>query len=285
MAACLQLEHLSKGYPDKPLLLKADFELQARARILLCGPSGSGKSTLLRLIAGLESPDEGDIRLAGALASSHRKVVIPPHRRQLAVVFQDLGLWPNLTVWANVMLGLSACKLSRADKRERASQALQLCHLMELARRRPCALSGGEQRRVALARALAVQPQLLLLDEPCNGLDLGLRHAFLRQVVELSEEMGTAVILVSHNLGDAQVIRGGIAVLENARLQTYQTLDQARSSSQKTIQHWLEAFGSEGLLSEANGHSGATLGNFACESSESSASSLVRSDIGGLRGT
>jgi ABC-type sulfate/molybdate transport systems ATPase subunit len=103
---------------------------------------------------------------------------------------------------------------------------------------------------VALARALAVQPQLLLLDEPCNGLDLALRHSFLRQVVELSEEMGSAVLLVSHNLHDSQVIRGDIAVLEEGNLETYRTIEQACGSNQTTLKRWLEVFGTEKLFRE-----------------------------------
>ncbi len=246
----LQIQNLTKGYSTKPVLRHVQFKLEAGARILLCGPSGSGKSTLLRLIAGLEAPDQGMIHLAGTLASNGTKVLIPPHKRYLAVVFQDLGLWPNLTAWSNVMLGLSACKLSKTEKRERTAQALQLCSISGLSKRRPSELSGGEQQRVALARALAVQPQLLLLDEPCNGLDLALRHAFLRQVVELSQAMGTAVLLVSHNLHDAQVIRGDIAVLEDGKLETYRTLEQVCASSQATLKRWLDEFGTEKLFGE-----------------------------------
>lgn len=246
----LQIQNLLKGYPKKPVLRNVQFNLEAGARILLCGPSGSGKSTLLRLIAGLEAPDQGVIHLAGTLASNGAKVLIPPHKRGLAMVFQDLGLWPNLTAWSNVSLGLSACKLSKTENRERTAHALQLCGISSLAKRRPCDLSGGEQQRVGLARALAVQPQLLLLDEPCNGLDLALRHAFLRQVVELSEAMGTAVLLVSHNLHDAQVIRGDIAVLEDSQLETYHSLEQVRGSSQATLKRWLDEFGIEKLFCE-----------------------------------
>src|SRR5690242_7110602 len=121
MPACLQIQNLSKSYPHKPVFREVRLELQSGARILLCGPSGAGKSTLLRIIAGLETADQGVIRLAGALASSGCKTLIPPHKRQQAVVFQDSGLWPNLTAWGNVMLGLSSLKLSKSEKRERTA--------------------------------------------------------------------------------------------------------------------------------------------------------------------
>ena len=248
MPPSLQIQNLTKAYPIRTLLQNVQFQLEAGARVLLCGPSGSGKSTLLRLIAGLEAPDQGEIRISGTTASNGRRVLVPPHKRRLAVVFQDLGLWPNLSAWNNVMLGLSSSKLSKTQKRERTSQALQLCRIGGLGKRRPSDLSGGEQQRVALARALAVQPRLLLLDEPCNGLDMALRHAFLRQVVELSDEMGTAVLLVSHNLHDAQVIRGDLAVLEEGKLELYRTVEQVRVSSLATLRTWREEFGTERLF-------------------------------------
>jgi ABC-type sulfate/molybdate transport systems ATPase subunit len=176
-------------------------------------------------------------------------------QRRLAIVFQDLGLWPNLTVWSNVMLGLASCRLSKIEKRERTAQVLQVCKIGGLGKRQLSGLSGGEQQRVALARALAVEPQLLLLEEPGNGLDLALRHAFLRQVVELSEEMGTAVLLVSHNLHDAQVIRGSLAVVEDAKLETFYTVEQVLASNLTTLESWCDEFGTEMLFNE-HGSSG-----------------------------
>src|SRR5690348_2748657 len=119
MPPSLQIQNLTKAYPNRTLLQNVHFRLEAGARILLCGPSGSGKSTLLRLIAGLEAPDQGRVEIGGMIASNGSRLLVPPHQRQLAVVFQDLGLWPNLSAWNNVMLGLSSCQLSKAEKRER----------------------------------------------------------------------------------------------------------------------------------------------------------------------
>lgn len=244
----VKIQNLTKAYPNRTLLQNVHFQLEAGARVLLCGPSGAGKSTLLRLIAGLEAPDQGEVQISGMTASNGSKILMPPHKRRLAVVFQDLGLWPNLTAWNNVMLGLSSSALSRGEKRERVGQAFELCRIGGLAGRRPTELSGGEQQRVALARALAVQPQLLLLDEPCNGLDTALRQAFLRQVVELSEEMSTSVVLVSHNLYDNQLLRGDLAVLEDGKLELHQTLEQVRTSSLTTLRAWRDEFGTERLF-------------------------------------
>lgn len=194
------------------------LELQPRESLALLGGSGSGKSTLLRIIAGLEVPERGEVLIAGQPATRSGRLLIPPHGRQLSMLFQDLALWPNLTVMNNVLLGLASLRLPRQQARDRATDALGICGIEDLVDRLPGTLSGGQQQRVALARALAMRPQLLLLDEPFGGLDLLTRETIVREVAKLREALGFALILVTHDPAEVQVLCDSLAVLENGHL-------------------------------------------------------------------
>jgi ABC-type Fe3+/spermidine/putrescine transport system ATPase subunit len=202
----------------RSILRDVDLTLLEGEHTALLGPSGSGKSTLLRVLAGLEAPTSGDVFLAGAHASSARHVLVPPHERHIAMVFQDLALWPSLSVLDNVMLGLDSCRLSRPDRRSRARAALELARIAELADRLPATLSGGEQQRVALARAIAVEPALLLLDEPFAGLDLSTKSQLLIDLRGLVARGGITLCLVTHDPNDAFSLCTHAMVLEGQQV-------------------------------------------------------------------
>ncbi len=214
-SSLVALQGINVAHGGRLVLRQLSFELAAGRNVWLTGPSGAGKTTLLRIIAGLDAPDSGTVSMEGHLCSTAGAVVVPPHQRGLALVFQDLGLWPNLTACGNVLLGLSGLRLSRAERRARAHAALDACGLTQLADRTPARLSGGEQQRVALARALAVEPRLLLLDEPFTGLDLLTRQALLDQLARLCAERRVTVLLASHQAGDAAELQAETAVLED----------------------------------------------------------------------
>lgn len=175
----------------------------------IAGPSGSGKTTLLRVIAGLETPARGRIGFPeGEWFDSERRVDLPPERRRVGMVFQDLALFPHLSVRDNVAFGGPA----------RADDMLERMRLLDLEHERPGSLSGGERQRVALARALATDPQVLLLDEPMASLDPALRNEVRAELRDLLGEVAVPTLLVTHDFEDAAALAGSIAVMVDGKL-------------------------------------------------------------------
>jgi ABC-type Fe3+/spermidine/putrescine transport system ATPase subunit len=218
MGSQLELRGVSKAYGRHRALSGLSFTFNSGAPTALLGASGCGKSTLLRLLAGLDVPCTGQVWVDGRLASEPQRVWIAPHRRGLAMVFQDLGLWPNLSVLDNVLLGLAGAGISRRQTRTRAHEALALCHIEALAERKPGHISGGQQQRVALARAIAVRPTFLLLDEPFSSLDLVTKTHLLREIALLSDTQDLTVLLVTHDPVEATTLCLAALVLDEGRL-------------------------------------------------------------------
>lgn len=194
---------VSKSYAGKSALAHVSMRIPAGPHSAILGPSGCGKSTVLRLLAGLEEPTAGSILLDAQTISTAGRMLRPPHQRGVAMLFQDLALWPNLTTRENIRLGLAGLRLSRPESSSRIGEALDLCGIADLADHYPSQLSGGQQQRAALARAIAVHPRFLLLDEPFSGVDLAARSRLLREIADLARERRFQVILVSHDPGEA----------------------------------------------------------------------------------
>jgi iron(III) transport system ATP-binding protein len=218
MGSWFEFRSVSSAYGRHRALSGVSFSLNAGTHTALLGASGCGKSTLLRLLAGLETPVSGEVWLDGQPASVPGRIVIAPHLRGVAMVFQDLGLWPNLSVLGNVLLGLARVSLSRQLARARALEALALCHIETLADRKPGQISGGQQQRVALARAIAVRPAFLLLDEPFSGLDLVTKTHLLREIGCLSQTRNLTVLLVTHDPVEATTLCQSALVLDQGCL-------------------------------------------------------------------
>lgn len=177
------------------------FNLAQGEALVLLGRSGCGKSTVLRMIAGLLSPDLGRIILAGTDITT-----LPPGRRGVGMVFQDAALFPHLSVEDNIGYGLVSTGMSKKRSRESAHEWLERFSLSGFAARRSETLSGGERQRVALARTLAVQPRLVLFDEPLSALDSDLRIRLRRELRERQQEQGYTAIYVTHDMADAEVL-------------------------------------------------------------------------------
>ena len=193
----LELRDIGVDYDGKPFLRGISLTAERGERVSLVGPSGSGKSTLLRVIAGIERPSTGEVIINGEDVTS-----TPPHLRQVGMVFQDNQLFPHLTVGDNV--GYSLRVTRRRDRAEMVREMLDLVGLAGFTQRAVTSLSGGEQKRVAVARSLAANPTVLLLDEPLTGLDEALHDRLLDDLIALFDRRGTTVVHVTHDMAEAR---------------------------------------------------------------------------------
>ncbi|MDR5726749.1 MAG: ABC transporter ATP-binding protein [Terriglobia bacterium] len=216
MSALLSLESVGKSYGKSMVLEMCSLAVTPGEFVVLIGGSGSGKTTLLRLVAGLARTDTGSIFLRGVPVDDRRTgCFMPPERRRLGMVFQDYALWPHLTCLQNVE---AAIRDTNANKRGEAMAILDRVGMAQYADVRPQRLSGGEQQRVGVARALASKPDLLLFDEALSSLDVDIRERMRLEIRELAHETGAAALFVSHDPLDAWRLADRVAVLEGGRL-------------------------------------------------------------------
>ena len=216
----IDLERVSLQLGDTRVLQDVSFSHTDPAYIALVGPSGSGKSTLLRCIAGLLTPDQGTIRLAGeALFDRSRALDVPPEQRHIGMVFQSYAVWPHMTVRDNVGYPLKMRKLGQAERENRVRAALDAVSMGALSERSPATLSGGQQQRVALARVLASEPKALLLDEPLANLDPHLRAELSDEFRRVFRERQLPVIHVTHDREEALSLATSVVVLNHGRIE------------------------------------------------------------------
>ena len=213
--ALVRFSGIQKTYDGEHLVVKnLDLDIRKGEFITLLGPSGSGKTTTLMMLAGFEVPTQGEIYLAERPIKN-----MPPHKRDIGMVFQNYALFPHLTIEENVAFPLSVRKVSKAETQERVKAALRMIKMEALAQRRPGQLSGGQQQRVALARALVFNPQLVLMDEPLGALDKRLREQMQLEIKQLHETMGITVVYVTHDQSEALTMSDRIAVFNDGIVQ------------------------------------------------------------------
>jgi iron(III) transport system ATP-binding protein len=210
--SAIELQSVAKTYRGKRVVDSLSFMVEAGERVVLFGPSGCGKSTILFLIAGLVAPDAGEIRLDGRVASTARRIHVGPDRRGVAMVFQDLALWPHMSVSKNIGFGLRARRVPTAERKRRVADMANLVGLGDYLEARPGELSGGQQQRVALARALALEPRILLMDEPLSSLDEALSRRLRAEILRLHAEFAFTLVFVTHSRDEAHAI--GMRIIE-----------------------------------------------------------------------
>ena len=208
------VRNISKRFGDFVALDDVSLDVESGALTALLGPSGSGKSTLLRIIAGLESADQGEILLAGKDATA-----LAPQKRNVGFVFQHYAAFKHMTVWDNVAFGLKVRKRPKAEIAERVDELLNLVQLQNLGHRYPAQLSGGQRQRMGLARALAPEPQVLLLDEPFGALDARVRAELREWLRQLHDVVHVTTVFVTHDQDEAMEISDQIAVINHGRLE------------------------------------------------------------------
>lgn len=221
----ISLAGVTKRFGSRAAVNLLSLEIPDHEGLVIVGPSGCGKTTLLRLIAGLETPDEGEIRLAGRCVARAGRSLVPPHERGIGFVFQDLALWPHLTVQQQLEFVLTSARVPRREQPHRMNEALKLVRIQPLARRYPHELSGGEQQRVALARALVSRPRVLLLDEPLSSLDAALRASVRADLAALRRELRVTAIYVTHDREDAAALADRLVHMRGGRIVGVGTAD------------------------------------------------------------
>jgi ABC-type Fe3+/spermidine/putrescine transport system ATPase subunit len=229
-APAISVRSVTKRFGSQAALDGVSLEVLAGESIVILGPSGCGKTTLLRSIAGLEVPEQGEIWLGGDRVAALGRSLTPPHRRKIGFVFQDLALWPHLTVEQNLLFVLSSLGTPRASRRARTREALAMMHAEQLSPRRPHELSGGEQQRVALARALVGEPRVLLLDEPLSSLDEELRAAVRAELVRVQRLLPVTSVYVTHDREDAVVLADRVIEMRAGRIVAAQPSAAATSA-------------------------------------------------------
>jgi len=217
----IRVSNVSKNFGSFAALTDVSVDLPAGSLTALLGPSGGGKSTLLRIIAGLEEADSGTIEISGTDSTR-----LSPQRRNVGFVFQHYAAFKHMTVADNVAFGLKIRKRSKADITKRVDELLELVHLEQFAHRYPSQLSGGQRQRMALARALAVEPQVLLLDEPFGALDAQVRKELRAWLRRLHDDVHVTTVFVTHDQEEAMEVADSIVVMADGKVQQVGTPDE-----------------------------------------------------------
>lgn len=210
----VQLKGVVKRFDKLVAVQKTDLDIEEGTLVTLLGPSGCGKTTILRMIAGLESPSEGDIYIKGKRVND-----IPIHKRNLGMIFQNYALFPHKTIFDNVAFGLKYRDVPKQEIGEKVIKALEMVRLPGVEKRMPSQLSGGQQQRIAMARAIVIEPDVLLMDEPLSALDENLREEMRREIDNLQQMLGVTTIFVTHDQREALSMSDKIIVMKQGIVQ------------------------------------------------------------------
>jgi iron(III) transport system ATP-binding protein len=214
----ISFNKVTKCYLQKPVLTDFSLDIQEGDRVVIFGHSGCGKTTVLRLLAGFITPDRGTIVLDGKVVAKDGRSLLDPEERHIGMVFQDLALWPHLTVKGNLEFGLKAQRIGKQEREGRISAMLKMLEMENYIASKPAELSGGQRQRVALARALVLQPKILLMDEPFSNLDFELNLRLRKELLQLHQKFGFNLIYVTHSLEEAVDLGSYIVLMKDGRI-------------------------------------------------------------------
>ncbi|MEZ5042131.1 MAG: ABC transporter ATP-binding protein [Saprospiraceae bacterium] len=234
----ITLEHITHSYGDKEVLqdLSCSFE-QGKITCLL-GPSGCGKTTVLRLVAGLEKPENGVVKINGTVVSYNGTILIPPHQRKIGFVFQDLALWPHFTVYDNIAFGLKEKK--GKNIKEKVAELLDLFGISDKAPKYPHQLSGGQKQMVAIARSMAMQPEILLMDEPLANIDTHLKENILNHLLKIQKQQKFTILYVTHDHREAMNTGDEIIVMNAGKIEAAGSKEAVSCSSSEFVRSFIK---------------------------------------------
>ncbi len=216
----VEIRNLTKRWGDVTAVDNVSFSIDEGAFLTLLGPSGCGKTTILRMIAGLEIPTSGEIQIGDKIVfSSEKGICVPARERQLGLVFQSYALWPHMTVFENIAFGLRVKKMEESKIKEKVKEALSYMKLYDMAERYPQEMSGGQQQRVALARMLATEPSIFLMDEPLSNLDAKLRMEMRAEIKNIHKQVEATTLYVTHDQVEGLTMATEIAILNNGKIE------------------------------------------------------------------
>ena len=205
---------VTKSYHSKVVLDDFSLKIQKGERVVIFGPSGCGKTTLIHILAGLVVPEKGSVLINDKIVAQDGINLVEPEKRNIGMVFQDLALWPHMTVKQNLEFGLKARHILKQEREQRINNMLKRMHIREYINARPSEISGGQQQRVALARALVLEPTALLMDEPLSSLDRELSLKLRKEILNLQKEIGFTLVYVTHDKEEADEIGNRIIQIE-----------------------------------------------------------------------
>jgi len=223
----LRLAAVTKRFGARTVVDSVSLDVKEGEIVALLGASGCGKTTCLRLIAGLETPDAGEIWIAGERVAADGHNTLPPRSRGVGFVFQDLALWSHLTVAGNLQFVLTSAGVAKNEQAKRIGEMLRLVQIEGYAKSYPAQLSGGEQQRVAIARALVGRPRLLLLDEPMSSLDAELKSELLAELASLLQRLGVTSVYITHDRAEAGAIAHRVVLMRAGRVERVERVEIA----------------------------------------------------------
>jgi ABC-type Fe3+/spermidine/putrescine transport system ATPase subunit len=217
--SAIELRAVSKGFDGRTVVDAISASVERGERVVLLGPSGCGKTTLLRLVAGLEVPDSGAISINGSRVTAEGRNLVEPEHRHIGMVFQDLALWPHMTVSQHLEFALRyEMRTKPAHRPARIREVLEMVQMTDRAQAKPGELSGGQQQRVALARALVAKPEIVLMDEPLSSLDPELNLHLRREILGLHAALGFTLVYVTHSREEAADIGSRVIAMRHGRI-------------------------------------------------------------------